>query len=280
MLIDWQTLKVARTPSMKTFGGAFLIVARGITIRDRLRVLKPSEEENYYTPLNLLQADHHKLSRLQAVNHGIEKLEKTADERPVRVTRPPYTLSFTVGGLFLFEGIELARLHGSCASWEEVRRTAPDDVFVAKGGPSSVERIRNEVIRRLSTLTSDEIDHLATAGMTDARALMWVAACRKYRILAEFAVEVLDERLRSFQPEIRVTDFDALLDAKGVNAAEIARLAPSTRARLRSGAFRMLREAELLDAVSRVWAPRLSDPLRDLLARDPRSGLNLIPGGG
>lgn len=196
------------------------------------------------------------------------------------MTPTPYTLSFTVGGLFLFEGIELARLRGNCASWEEVRKIAPDDVFVAKGGASSVKRIRNEVIARLSTLTPDESEHLASAGMTDARALMWVAACRKYRILAEFAIEVLDERLRSFQPEIRVTDFDALLDAKGVNAAEIARLAPSTRKRLRSGTFRMLREAELIDPDNRVWAPRLSETLRDLLARNPRSGLNLIPGGG
>lgn len=196
------------------------------------------------------------------------------------MTPPPYTLSFTVGGLFLFEGIELARLRGSCTSWEEARRAAPDDVFVAKGGASSVKRIRNEVIARLATLTPEEIDLLASAGMTDARALMWVAACRKYRILAEFAHEVLDERLRIYQPEIRMTDFDALLDAKGVNAAEIARLAPSTRARLRSGAFRMLREAELLDAESRVRALPLSGPLRDLLARDPQSGLDLIPGGG
>jgi len=196
------------------------------------------------------------------------------------VTPTRYTLSFTVGGLFLFEGVELARLRATCASWAEVRRTAPDDVFVAKGGASSVQRIRNEVIRRLATLSAEEIAHLATAGMTDARALMWVAACRKYRILAEFAHEVLDERLRSFQPEIRVTDFDALLDAKGVNAEEIGRLTTSTRTRLRSVAFRMLREAELLDAESRVCAPRLSGALHDLLASDRRSGLDLIPGGG
>jgi len=196
------------------------------------------------------------------------------------VTPPPYTLSFTVGGLFLFEGIELARLSGTCASWEEVRRTAPDDVFVAKGGASSVRRIRNEVIGRLATLTPDEITHLASSGMTDARALMWIAACRKYRILAEFAHEVLDERLRTYQPEIRMTDFDALLDAKGVNAAEIARLAPSTRARLRSGAFRMLREAELLDAESRVRVLQVSETLRNLLGLDNRAGLDLIPGGG
>lgn len=192
----------------------------------------------------------------------------------------PYTLSFTVGGLFLFEGIELARLMNTSASWNEVRQKAPDGIFVANGGASSMKRIRNEVIGRLSRLTETEIAHLAKAGMTDARALMWVAACRKYRILAEFADEVLDERLRTYQPEIRVTDFDALLDAKGVNAAEVARLAPSTRARLRSVAFRMLREAELIDAESRVRALPLSETLHNLLGRDRRSGLDLIPGGG
>lgn len=196
------------------------------------------------------------------------------------MTPPPYTMSFTVGGLFLFEGIELARLRVTCASWEEVRQTAPDDVFVAKGGASSVKRIRNEVIGRLATLTPDEITHLASSGMTDARALMWIAACRKYRILAEFAHEVLDERLRTYQPEIRMTDFDALMDAKGMNAVEIARLAPSTRVRLRSGAFRMLREAELLDAESRVRTLQVSETLRNLLGRHNRSGLDLIPGGG
>ncbi|WP_431299404.1 DUF1819 family protein [Tabrizicola sp. BL-A-41-H6] len=195
--------------------------------------------------------------------------------RPAR-----YTLSFTVGGLFLFEGIELARLRAAGASWEEVRQDAPAGVFVAKGGASSVKRIRNEVVGRLSLLNDAEIGHLATGGMTDARALMWVAACRKYRILAEFADEVLDERLRTYQPEIRVTDFDALLDVKALNAEEIARLAPSTRARLRSVAFRMLREAELLDAQSRVCALPLSTVLRDLLGLDRRSGLDLIPGGG
>lgn len=176
------------------------------------------------------------------------------------MTFPAYVLSFTVGGLFLFEGVELARLRTSGLSWEEVRKAAPGGVFIAKGGASSVKRIRNEVIGRLFHLHEPEIAFLAEAGMTDARALMWVAACRKHRILAEFVHEVLDERLRTFQPEIRPADFDQLLDAKSVGADEIARLAPSTRMRLRSVAFRMLREAELLDGNNRVCAPRLTTP--------------------
>jgi len=47
MLIAWQTINAARKES-KDFSRAFLIVAPGITIRDRLRVLLPSEADNYY----------------------------------------------------------------------------------------------------------------------------------------------------------------------------------------------------------------------------------------
>ena len=195
------------------------------------------------------------------------------------MTTSAYAFSFTVGGLFLFEGIELARMRRSGLSWNEVRRTVPGGVFVAKGAPSSIKRIRNEVIGRISLLDDGELALLAEAGTTDARALMWVAACRKYRILAEFAFEVLDERLRTYQPEIRAMDFDQHLDAKGVLAEDVARLAPSTRQRLRSVTFRMLREAEILDAERRVRPLPISGPLHDLLARNRRAGIDLIPGG-
>ena len=41
MLIAWQTINAARHPNSKSFSDGFLIVAPGITIRDRLRVLLP-----------------------------------------------------------------------------------------------------------------------------------------------------------------------------------------------------------------------------------------------
>jgi type III restriction enzyme len=47
MLIAWQAVNAARKDS-KDFSRAFLIITPGITIRDRLRVLLPSEPDNYY----------------------------------------------------------------------------------------------------------------------------------------------------------------------------------------------------------------------------------------
>ncbi len=57
MLIAWQTLNAARSPGSKLFTRGFLVVAPGITIKDRLRVLMPSDPENVYRRLDLVPTD-------------------------------------------------------------------------------------------------------------------------------------------------------------------------------------------------------------------------------
>lgn len=57
MLIIWQTVNAVRSPTSKLFTSGFLLVAPGITIRDRLRVLMPNDPESYYTTRELIPAD-------------------------------------------------------------------------------------------------------------------------------------------------------------------------------------------------------------------------------
>jgi type III restriction enzyme len=54
MLIAWQTLNSVRSSGAKKFSRGFLIVTPGITIKDRLRVLRPNEADNYYQQINLV----------------------------------------------------------------------------------------------------------------------------------------------------------------------------------------------------------------------------------
>ena len=57
MLIAWQTINAVRTPGSNLFSRGFLIVTPGITIKDRLSVLLPSEPDNYYTTRKLVPPD-------------------------------------------------------------------------------------------------------------------------------------------------------------------------------------------------------------------------------
>ncbi|MBN1548763.1 MAG: DEAD/DEAH box helicase family protein [Syntrophaceae bacterium] len=57
MLIAWQTINAVRRPNSKKFTRGFLIVAPGITIRDRLRVLQPNDPDSYYQSRELVPGD-------------------------------------------------------------------------------------------------------------------------------------------------------------------------------------------------------------------------------
>jgi type III restriction enzyme len=57
MLIAWQVLNKVAAPSNKLFSKRFLVVAPGLTIRDRLRVLLPGDPDNYYTLRDLVPAE-------------------------------------------------------------------------------------------------------------------------------------------------------------------------------------------------------------------------------
>ena len=57
MLIAWQTLNAVRHPKSKRFTKGFLVVAPGLTIRDRLRVLHPNDPDSYYQSRELVPGD-------------------------------------------------------------------------------------------------------------------------------------------------------------------------------------------------------------------------------
>ena len=57
MIIAWQAINAARHPSSKTFSRGFLVVAPGITIRDRLRVLQPNDPDSYYRHREIVPPD-------------------------------------------------------------------------------------------------------------------------------------------------------------------------------------------------------------------------------
>jgi type III restriction enzyme len=57
MLIAWQTLNAVRRPGSRHFTRGFLIVAPGLTVKDRLRVLLPNDPDSYYRERELVPND-------------------------------------------------------------------------------------------------------------------------------------------------------------------------------------------------------------------------------
>lgn len=84
MLIAWQVINKSCHPNSKIFSDAFLVITPGITIRDRLRVLKPGELSTYLTlgivPQEMM-GDLQK-ARIVITNYHSFKLRKTMQLAP------------------------------------------------------------------------------------------------------------------------------------------------------------------------------------------------------
>jgi type III restriction enzyme len=57
MIIAWHTINAVRRPQSNRFSRGFLVVAPGLTIKDRLRVLQPNDPDSYYASRELVPSD-------------------------------------------------------------------------------------------------------------------------------------------------------------------------------------------------------------------------------
>jgi len=80
MLMAWQTVNAIRHPQSDKFTNGFLIVTPGITIRDRLRVLKPNDPDSYFRTRELIPSEFFpdiQKARIVITNYHAFKLKET-----------------------------------------------------------------------------------------------------------------------------------------------------------------------------------------------------------
>lgn len=191
----------------------------------------------------------------------------------------PYKMSFAVGGLLLNESVEVARLHAPSEAWEATLRQALEEGVTSLPKAASRRRTLREIVNRISTLGDEERNYLVGgADRQDQQALLWLATCRAYRFVREFATEVIRERYLSFQFDLPLESFDILLAAKSEWDERLAKISPATRAKLRQVLFRMMREANVISHDNRILSAYISPQLRALLEDKCPQDLVLLPG--
>lgn len=191
----------------------------------------------------------------------------------------PYKMSFGTGGLLINESVEVARLHLVGETWEVTIRRAMEEGTTALPKAASNRRTLREISNRLLTLAEAERDFLINqADRADQQALLWLATCRAYRFIREFAVEVIRERYLSYQYDLPLESFDILLDAKAEWDDHLASLTSSTRLKLRQVLFRIMREAGVISQAGQIQAALLSSQLKTMIEEQAPGDLAVFPG--
>ncbi|MEV0063804.1 DUF1819 family protein [Nocardia sp. NPDC050718] len=188
-----------------------------------------------------------------------------------------YALSFTSGGLLAREGEVVAEVYLSCRSWDEARTRVVRGNRLQARTSSSSTRVTRETVQRLSVLSDGELELLTDASPTEQRHLMWVAACRRYDFIGDFAEEVLRERFLLMTPTLSAEDFERFLTGKSLWHPELDELKPSTSQKLRQTLFRMLHEAGLRTTSGDIIPAVLSARVVEVLGHRTPSDIRFFP---
>lgn len=189
----------------------------------------------------------------------------------------PYRMSFTTGGLFHHESVELANLFLQLGDWKAVSHQVIEQNRLQTRTLSSLKRLSREVINRLSNLNACELAFFVETTPQNQRHLLWIATCRQYQFIAAFAVEVLRERFLNLKTVLALEDFDAFLNRKSDWHPELDNLQSTTRSKLRQVLFRMLREAGLITTNHEIQPALLSAGMAKVLAQRAYADLQFFP---
>lgn len=196
-----------------------------------------------------------------------------------------YRLSFTVGGLLAAQGRTLAELylnhvgrnHAESSPQTEVgssivviRPQAIAENVLAIRTDSANKRVVAETTKRLSALTVEEIVFLGgpDSSMADREALMWIAMCRYYAIVGDFASEVLRKRYLTGNMHLDSEDYARFIADKATWHPELEAISEGTAKKLRFNLFKAMAEAHLFDKERDTVLPFLPSPsLMDILRK-------------
>lgn len=188
-----------------------------------------------------------------------------------------YSTGFKVGALFYVESQKVVELYSSLRNWTEVRTVAINQNLLQIRTSGSRQRIVSEVISRLRCLDEAEIEIFMNECSSGKRYLLWLCICRRYRLIGDFAAEVLRENFLGLKSELGYAEFDAFWFRKVEWNQELSRVNETSRKKARGVIFRMLREANLLDLKGCIVPLLASNEILLQLKKSGSNGIGFFP---
>jgi len=188
-----------------------------------------------------------------------------------------YAMSFTAGALLHRESVILVEQYHRLRDWAPVRQVVLDENLLQARSRRTAERLFGEIVARLKTLTESQLATLMNGSEADQRHILWLASCKRYAFIREFAIEVVRERFLQLGPPITRGDYDAFYNAKAAWHPELEGFGQSTRDKLRQNLFKMLRDAGLLTADGYVNVVFLSPAVVQAVVQESVGNLAVFP---
>lgn len=188
-----------------------------------------------------------------------------------------YALSFTSGTLLEAEAAVVAPIYLQVRDWTATRARAKDENLLQSRVARSNTRMLGALIPRLQLLTDAELEIVADGTSTERGHMMWVAACRFYALIGEFAEEVLRERFLTLAGTVSYDDYDSFYRAKAMWHDELDGVTDMSYQKLRQVLFKMMVEAGLLTKQGHIEPALLSARVAECLNLRTPSDTRFFP---
>ncbi len=188
-----------------------------------------------------------------------------------------YKLSFTAASLSISESVNIAEIFLENGDWNQTKQTIKDKNLLQSRTNSRTIRMTRELSQRLMLLTDNQLKLLVEGNTAEQKYLLWLAICKTYALIREFAVEVLYGRFLSRSMQITELDYDAFFNRKADWNEELDQITDSTRIKLRTVLFRMMREAGLITKENRIIPVVFSKRFIETLKPDAPMSFRIFP---
>lgn len=186
-------------------------------------------------------------------------------------------MSFTSGGLLHRESLTISELYDELRDWDAVRKIVIGENRLRMRTANSSARLYREITSRLKLLTAGEVDILKHGSFQEQAYVLWLAVCKRYRFIYDFAAEVIREKYLRLDLALAPEDYTIFFNRKAEWRPEVESVAPATLNKQRQLLFKMLREAELLSSDGRIVPALLSPRLIDAMMDDDPAHFTVFP---
>tara|TARA_R110000764_G_scaffold119039_2_gene206618 strand:+ start:8392 stop:8994 length:603 start_codon:yes stop_codon:yes gene_type:complete len=165
-----------------------------------------------------------------------------------------YRFSFTASSL-------RTRAFVTVVQYLDGKRDEDIELTLGKGKRSTGKRMFEEMLKWSECLTSVQKQALLNGNFKTQNEIAFVAACKYYRFIRDFVLEVVREKYLVYDYEITLGDYLSFFRRKAEEHQEMYELSEITQNKVRQVTFKILEQAGLINNVrSKLIQPQMIEP--------------------
>lgn len=172
-------------------------------------------------------------------------------------------MGFTGCNLKLHESIQISALLLELKDWRLVKSQVNNSNLLQTRTPGTLKRLYQEISSRLRFLSTEELSLLVGGTLQEQKCLLWLAICRRYGFIREFAREVIRDKFLKAEYDLSIHDFERFFEEKSRLEPQLESLSYVTKKRARQMIFQISKEVDILSETNIIQGIILSQDFRE-----------------